>query len=69
MPTEISHFIDGKRVRGRSGRTAPVFNPATGQQAALVHLASREEVDAAVASARRAFPKWAATPPWEATNS
>ncbi len=63
MPTEIPHFIDGARVPGRSGRTAPVFNPATGEQTGAVALASRDEVEAAVAVARAAFPAWAATPP------
>jgi malonate-semialdehyde dehydrogenase (acetylating)/methylmalonate-semialdehyde dehydrogenase len=63
MPTEIQHFVDGKAVPGRSGRTAPVFNPATGEAAGTVPLASTDEVRAAVASAKRAFPGWAATTP------
>ena len=60
---KISHVIGGKSVEVRGGRTAPVFNPATGAQTAEVQLASAEEVDAAVAAARAAFPAWAATPP------
>ena len=56
VPTEIQHFINGKLVPGKSGRTAPVFNPATGEQSGTVPLASREEVDEAVAVARAAFP-------------
>jgi hypothetical protein len=28
--TEIAHFIDNVRVAGTSGRSQPVFNPATG---------------------------------------
>src|SRR3954470_13202253 len=63
MPQEIQHYIGGQRVHGRSGRTQPVFNPATGEQTGAVALASRGEVDEAVAAAKRAFPKWAATPP------
>ena len=59
----ISHVIGGKSVEVRGGRTAPVSNPATGAQTAEVQLASAEEVDAAVAAARAAFPAWAATPP------
>ena len=38
--TRISHWIDGTESAGTSGRTAPVFNPATGQQTAEVDLAS-----------------------------
>ena len=30
MTTQISHFIDGKRVAGQSNRTADVMNPSTG---------------------------------------
>src|SRR5688500_17409843 len=57
----ISHWIDGKVVPGNSGRGGPVFNPATGEQAATVDLANVDEVDAAVASAKTAFPAWRAT--------
>jgi len=57
----ISHWIDGSVVDGTSGRTAPVFNPATGEQQAAVDLASVEEVDRAVAAARAAQPAWGAT--------
>jgi malonate-semialdehyde dehydrogenase (acetylating)/methylmalonate-semialdehyde dehydrogenase len=63
MPTEIRHFIDGQLVAGRSGRTAPVFNPATGEETGRVPLAGSEEMGDAVAAARAAFPKWAATTP------
>ncbi|NGM37239.1 aldehyde dehydrogenase family protein, partial [Methylobacterium sp. DB0501] len=59
----IGHFVGGSQIPGRSGRTAPVFNPATGEQSGTVALASADEVGAAVAAARRAFPAWAATPP------
>ncbi len=54
----IGHLIDGKRLDGTSGRTSPVFNPATGEQTAELALASIDEVDAAVASAQAAFEGW-----------
>ncbi|MGZ5715493.1 MAG: aldehyde dehydrogenase family protein, partial [Caldimonas sp.] len=60
---EIGHFVDGRRVAGGSGRRQPVYNPATGAVARHVALASAGEVDAAVASAKAAFPAWADTPP------
>jgi len=63
MPTDIPHFIDGRRVAGRSGRTGAVFNPATGEQTGSVALASAEEVHEAVAAAKKAFPEWVATTP------
>nr|WP_286346681.1 CoA-acylating methylmalonate-semialdehyde dehydrogenase [Frondihabitans sucicola] len=57
MPT-IDHWIDGKRVAGTSGRTSPVFDPALGVATKNVALASQEEIDAAIASAKAAFPAW-----------
>jgi malonate-semialdehyde dehydrogenase (acetylating)/methylmalonate-semialdehyde dehydrogenase len=63
MPTDIQHFIGGKLTPGESGRFAPVYNPATGEEAKRVPLASPEEMDRAVAAAKQAFPKWAMTTP------
>ena len=45
-----------------SGRAGDVWNPATGEVRARVGFASAEEVDHAVAAAKRAFPEWRATP-------
>ncbi|MBX6425229.1 MAG: CoA-acylating methylmalonate-semialdehyde dehydrogenase [Variibacter sp.] len=60
---EIGHFIDGKGVPGSSGRYGDVFNPNTGEVQARVALASRAEVEKAIASAAAAQPAWAATNP------
>ncbi|UIJ71489.1 CoA-acylating methylmalonate-semialdehyde dehydrogenase [Aurantimonas sp. HBX-1] len=60
---QIGHFIGGKRVAGSSGRTADVFNPATGEVQAQVALASADEMRAAVENAKAAQPAWAATNP------
>jgi len=57
----IDHWINGALVPSASGRSGPVYNPATGQQQAEVGLASESEVDAAVAAAKEAFPAWRAT--------
>jgi malonate-semialdehyde dehydrogenase (acetylating)/methylmalonate-semialdehyde dehydrogenase len=57
----VNHWINGARVAGSSGRTGPVYNPATGELAREVDFASVEEVDAAVAAAKAAFPTWRAT--------
>ncbi|WP_417680091.1 CoA-acylating methylmalonate-semialdehyde dehydrogenase [Roseibium sp.] len=59
----IGHFIGGKLVEGTSGRFADVYNPATGEVQAKVALASKAEMDAAVANAAAAQPAWAATNP------
>lgn len=63
MPTTISHFINGERTQGRGTRTAPVFDPALGEQTGTLNLADAADVDAAVAAARKAFPAWANTSP------
>jgi malonate-semialdehyde dehydrogenase (acetylating)/methylmalonate-semialdehyde dehydrogenase len=60
---EIGHFIGGKAVKGSSGRQGDVFNPNTGEVQARVALASKAEVEAAVANAAAAQPGWAATNP------
>ncbi len=57
----ISHYVGGKPLAGASGRSGPVFDPATGRETHEVDFASPEEVDAAVAAAREAFPAWRAT--------
>ena len=60
---ELTHWINGKHVKGTSGRFADVYNPATGEVQAKVPLASRSELDAAVADAARAQAAWGATNP------
>ena len=42
----IPHWIDGARRASTSGRTAPVFNPATGEVQAHVALADEAEIPA-----------------------
>src|SRR3954452_19422795 len=61
--SDVEHFINGKSAAGASGRWGDVFNPAHGERARRVALASRAEGDQAVRAARAAFPGWAATPP------
>ncbi|MEC4020108.1 CoA-acylating methylmalonate-semialdehyde dehydrogenase [Streptomyces sp. H27-D2] len=54
----VNHWIGGKPVEGVSGNFGPVTDPATGQVTTQVALASVEEVDAAVASAKAAYGTW-----------
>ena len=61
--TEVGHYIDGRAVASTSGRRQPVWNPSTGAVARQVALASVDEVSAAVASAKAAFPAWSDMPP------
>jgi malonate-semialdehyde dehydrogenase (acetylating)/methylmalonate-semialdehyde dehydrogenase len=54
----IGHWIGGAPVAGTSGRSGPVYNPATGEQSGEVSFASVEEIDRAVATAKSAFADW-----------
>ena len=54
--TDFSLLIDG--AAANSSSTLDVINPATGQVFARCPAAGRDELDRAVAAARRAFPAW-----------
>ena len=60
---DITHFINGAPQAATSGRSQAVYNPTTGAVARQVQLASIEDVNAAVASAKAAFPAWGDAPP------
>ncbi len=57
----INHWIAGKSIPGSSGRTATVYDPATGVAGAEVALAGVEDVNEAVKAAVDALPAWRAT--------
>jgi malonate-semialdehyde dehydrogenase (acetylating)/methylmalonate-semialdehyde dehydrogenase len=57
----VSHWINGQIVESTSGKSRPVFNPATGEQTKTVDVASPEEIELAVANAKATFPMWRAT--------
>jgi malonate-semialdehyde dehydrogenase (acetylating)/methylmalonate-semialdehyde dehydrogenase len=58
---QVGHFINGKGVAGK-GRSQPVFNPATGEVARMVALASKATVEQAITAAEQAFPQWRDVP-------
>ncbi|MBM6579041.1 CoA-acylating methylmalonate-semialdehyde dehydrogenase [Microvirga sp. BT689] len=60
---EVGHFIGGKQVPGKSGRTTEFFQPMTGEVLGRVALASKDELRQAVENAKAAQPAWAATNP------
>ena len=62
MSKIVNHFIDGKPFIG-GGRKQDFFNPALGEVAGQVSLASKEEMTKAIDSAEAAFPAWRNTPP------
>jgi 5-carboxymethyl-2-hydroxymuconic-semialdehyde dehydrogenase len=59
----IQHLIDGKPVSG--GASFETVNPATQEVLAEVASGGESEVNAAVAAAKAAFPRWAAAPATE----
>ena len=54
-------YIDGKWVEPVSPKTADVINPATEQVSGAISLGSADDVNKAVAAARRAFESWSRT--------
>lgn len=63
LPTESGHYWGGKWQKGHGAATANSINPSTEDVLRSYAVASVEDVDQAVASARKAFPMWADTPP------
>jgi len=60
---QVGHFIGGKHVEGKSGRTTDFYQPMTGEVIGQVALASKAELREAVENAKAAQPAWAATNP------
>ncbi len=62
MTIQVPLFINGEFVQSGSSKTQAVINPANQQLQAEVPMATRDEVDAAVASAKEAFESWRNVP-------
>ena len=58
----IKMLIGGEWVESGGEGSMPVINPANEQEVGRAPKASKEQLDAALAAAGEAFPKWAATP-------
>lgn len=63
-------FIDGEFVDAASGETFETHDPSTGEAVATVARAGAEDVDRALAAARRAFDEgpWPTMKPQERTR-
>jgi phenylacetaldehyde dehydrogenase len=55
LSRDHGHLIGDEWVPSRSGKTFPVYNPATGSVLANVALGDKDDIDAAVKAARRAL--------------
>ena len=58
----VQGFIGGKFRESRSDKVDPIPNPATGETIASLPYSTREEINEAVAAAKKAFPGWSETP-------
>ncbi|KAL1638013.1 hypothetical protein SLS58_009033 [Diplodia intermedia] len=56
-------YWDGKPQPASSGQTFQSIDPSTNQPVATIQQASHADIDSAIASAQKAFPSWASTPP------
>ncbi len=54
----LANFIGGEHVDPVGGETAPITNPATGQEVADAPVSRAEDVDRAYAAASAAFDQW-----------
>ncbi|WP_017578892.1 CoA-acylating methylmalonate-semialdehyde dehydrogenase [Nocardiopsis valliformis] len=63
MVSELTHFVHGKNVPGRTGRFGDVYDPNTGQVQARVPLADRAETEAVIADAVQAQVEWGSWSP------
>ncbi len=61
----VKLFIGGHWRDGSEGQATPFLDPATGDSAGSVCLATRRDIEAAVEAAGRGFAAWADTPPFE----
>ncbi|RKZ00863.1 MAG: aldehyde dehydrogenase, partial [Candidatus Hydrothermota bacterium] len=60
---EYLNYIDGKWVRSKSGRTFENRNPAKWDEVVgIFQKSSKEDVEAAIEAAKKAFPKWKRIP-------
>ena len=58
----VQAYIGGKFRDSRSDKVDPIPNPATGETIASLPYSTREEINEAVAAAKKAFPSWSETP-------
>ncbi len=58
----LKNFINGGFTGVTPGRSLPVFSPLDGSLLAEMPCSSAADLDAAVAAARTAFPRWSRTP-------
>ena len=64
----LANYINGESVAPKSGRYVELISPVTGQPFAEMPVSGADDIDAAVASAARAFVEWRRTTPSQRSN-
>jgi malonate-semialdehyde dehydrogenase (acetylating)/methylmalonate-semialdehyde dehydrogenase len=61
-PKMLKPFINGKFVESKTQKYTDAYNPSTGEVIARVPCCTKDEVEAAIAAAKAAYPVWSGTP-------
>lgn len=59
---KLKYFAGGQWIESKTDKYMDVYNPSTGEVQAQTPCCTKEEVDYAVACAKKAFPAWSDTP-------
>ena len=62
-PETLGLYIDGQWLSGEGRRTTEVYDPATGAVLGELPLATKDDLDRALAAAQAGFEAWRVTPP------
>ncbi|MEF3329023.1 MULTISPECIES: CoA-acylating methylmalonate-semialdehyde dehydrogenase [Oceanobacillus] len=55
---ELKNYVGGRWMEAKTDKTAPVYNPATGETIANVPISTQEDVEHAIQAAHKAFETW-----------
>jgi malonate-semialdehyde dehydrogenase (acetylating)/methylmalonate-semialdehyde dehydrogenase len=61
-PIKLKYCVNGQWLKSRTEKYMPCYNPSTGAVIAYAPQCTTDEMEAAIHSARSAFPGWADTP-------
>lgn len=62
MVKKLKYLVNGEFMESKTSKYTDAYNPSTGEVIAEVPCCTRDEVEAAIASAKAAFPGWSAMP-------
>jgi malonate-semialdehyde dehydrogenase (acetylating)/methylmalonate-semialdehyde dehydrogenase len=59
---KLQYFVGGNFVDSKTGKYTDCYDPSTGEVIAQAPCCTKDEVEGAIAAAKKAFPAWSATP-------